>query len=292
MPNNFKLTKEEFDQLKGSLLHDKSTYQIASQIFFSKKVLDAVVVLYAFVRFVDQIVDETKNEEQTKIDIKKERSVFFHLFDNPEKESENLIYKKFVELAIAKKFKKEWIEAFWNSMEEDLYKKTYDTYEELENYMYGSASVVGLMMTNIMGYKKENPKTHAIALAEAMQLTNFLRDVGEDYMKRERIYLPKEFLKKYNIKEEDFIRENYQKKEWVEMMQELSNKARLLFQEGNAGIKYLNKDSRKAVYCASLLYESILDDIEKNDYNVFTKKGSANIFQKTKILWKTIIKKW
>ncbi len=292
MRKHFRLKKEEFEYLKKFLLHDKNTYKLASQIFFKKPTLEKVATLYAFVRFVDQIVDETNDEKKAREDIKNERTIFFENFEKENPETGNMIYDKFIELCKYCEFEKTWIEAFFDSMEMDLYKKTYETYAELEKYMYGSAGVVGLMMTKIIGFHgKKIPEEEALALGYAMQLTNFLRDIKEDYFQRDRTYIPKEFMDKYSVTDLDIIRYNHFKREWKDMMRELSEKAHSLFEKGNSGIKYLSKDSRSAVYCASLLYEGILEEIEARDYNVFRNKIKPSIFKKIKIIWKTIINK-
>lgn len=292
MRKHFRLTTKEFDYLKKFLLHDKNTYKLASQIFFKKFTLEKVATLYAFVRFVDQIVDETTDEKKSREDIKNERKIFFENLEKEKPETGNIIYDKFIELSKYCEFEKKWIEAFFDSMEMDLYKKTYETYAELEKYMYGSAGVVGLMMTKIIGYHGDKfPEEEALSLGYAMQLTNFLRDIQEDYFKRDRRYIPKEFMDKHAVTELDIIRYNHFKREWKNMMQDLSDKAHDLFKKGNSGIKILNKDSRKAVYCASMLYESILDEIKDKSYNIFREKIKPSIFKKIKIIWKTIIKK-
>jgi len=99
---------------------------------------------------------------------------------------------EFVALAHEHHFQRAWIEAFFAAMRMDTEKYFYNTYAELEAYMYGSAEVVGLMMTTLIGYTGESDEVflYARRLGEAMQYTNFLRDIGEDRNDHHRVYMP------------------------------------------------------------------------------------------------------
>jgi phytoene synthase len=183
----------------------------------------------------------------------------------------------------------EYSEAFLAAMAQDLMQSRYATYEDLRTYMYGSAAAVGLMMSYIIGFE-DGALPHAIALGEAMQMTNFLRDIREDYDERGRIYLPQEDLARFGITEQDIATHTVSEK-WKELMRFEIALTRALFKEGNAGIPLLHKDGRRAVLAASRVYEAILTEIEKQDYDVFTQRAQVSPLKKTLLILQTLWKR-
>ncbi|WP_324235911.1 15-cis-phytoene synthase CrtB [Okeania sp.] len=162
----------------------------------------------------------------------------------------------------------------------DLYRSRYQTFEELKLYCYRVAGTVGLMTMPVMGVAKSNfaapwekgqkiesPVSEAIALGIANQLTNILRDVGED-ARRGRIYLPLEELALFDYTEEDLLNGVIDDR-WRELMKFQINRARKFFVDAERGIKGLSADIRWPVWSASMLYSNILNAIERNNYDVF-----------------------
>jgi 15-cis-phytoene synthase len=167
----------------------------------------------------------------------------------------------------------------------DLYRSRYQTFEELNLYCYRVAGTVGLMTTPVMGidhsartapwdlYRnfKTDPTQHAIALGIANQLANILRDVGED-ARRGRIYLPLEDLERFNYTEQDLL-DGIVDERWKKLMQFQIDRARQCYAEAEAGISALSPDARFPVWAALMLYRGILEVIERNGYDVFTKRA-------------------
>lgn len=251
--------------------------------FFPKKIRLATYAFYAWVRKLDDIVDETENKIKAKEDFEN------WITDWRKTESgENVArpeMRAFIKVAKKWKIKKEFTESFIKSMQMDLEKKSYKNMAELEDYMYGSATVIGLVMLQITGSLTEEAKPYAKALGEAMQLTNFLRDVKDDYQKRGRIYIPEDELKKYELDLED-VKNQRLCRPFVKFK---IDQARVLFNKSRDGIKFLHPKARFPILLSSNLYEAILDEIEKKDYDVFRKRAKANIFQKIIITFKTYI---
>lgn len=174
----------------------------------------------------------------------------------------------------------------------DLYRSRYETFEELQLYCYRVAGTVGLMTTPVMGINntvlttpwdlyqqvKTDPTEQAVALGIANQLTNILRDVGED-ARRGRIYLPLEDLKRFNYTEADLM-QGIVDDRWCKLMQFQIRRARQFFAEAEAGINALSPDARFPVWAALMLYRGILDVIERNRYDVFTKRAYVPAPQK------------
>jgi 15-cis-phytoene synthase len=165
----------------------------------------------------------------------------------------------------------------------DLYRSRYENFEQLKLYCYRVAGTVGLMSTAILGLDrgnlsvpwkdavKDNAKEKAIALGIAMQLSNILRDVGED-AQRGRIYLPLEDLEAFNYTEKDLLT-GVNDDRWKALMRFQIQRARKYYKEAEIGVRYLCRDARWPVWSALMLYQGILDAIERNDYDVFNKRA-------------------
>ncbi|XP_043695069.1 phytoene synthase 2, chloroplastic-like isoform X1 [Telopea speciosissima] len=162
-------------------------------------------------------------------------------------------------------------------MRMDLKKSRYENFDELYLYCYYVAGTVGLMSVPVMGIAPESQATTesvynaALALGIANQLTNILRDVGED-SRRGRIYLPQDELAQAGLSEEDIFAGRVTDK-WRNFMKKQIKRARMFFDEAEKGVTELSSASRWPVWASLLLYCKILDEIEANDYDNFTKRA-------------------
>nr|BAS69428.1 phytoene synthase [Rhododendron kiusianum x Rhododendron indicum] len=162
-------------------------------------------------------------------------------------------------------------------MRMDLIKSRYKNFDELYLYCYYVAGTVGLMSVPIMGIAPETQATTesvynaALALGIANQLTNILRDVGED-ARRGRVYLPQDELAQAGLSDEDIFAGKVTDK-WRSFMKNQIKRARLFFDDAEKGVTELNSASRWPVWASLLLYRQILDEIEANDYNNFTRRA-------------------
>ena len=163
----------------------------------------------------------------------------------------------------------------------DLNKFRYKDFDELKLYCYRVAGTVGLMTQNVMGIDSAytsapwsampDPSEAAIALGIANQLTNILRDVGED-RQRGRIYLPQADIEKFNYSEEELLNGEINN-QWKALMNFQLKRARDWFQKSEDGIKWLSSDARWPVWTSLRLYRGILDSIERLDYDVFNNRA-------------------
>lgn len=252
------------------------TYYFATR-FFPKKIREHIYALYGFVRVADNFVDTTA-------DLKKGGEDFIHwtqVWRNVEKGEtptlpEMIAFDKTVkEIGI----KQEYIDAFLDAMYADTYKHRYENYEELVHYMYGSATVVGLMMVQILGDEKKEALPYARALGEAMQLSNFLRDIREDYEVYGRIYIPQEDLQCYTVTEDD-IKNHVIDDSFKALMKFEIARNRKLYEYAEQGYQYLPKRMRFGVAVSALLYKEILTEIEKADYDIFSKRHRVSTGKK------------
>ncbi|CAK8565492.1 unnamed protein product [Lathyrus sativus] len=159
----------------------------------------------------------------------------------------------------------------------DLRKSRYNNFDELYLYCYYVAGTVGLMSVPVMGIAPQSKASTesiynaALALGIANQLTNILRDVGED-ARRGRVYLPQDELAKAGLSDDDIFRGRVTDK-WRNFMKGQIKRARMFFDEAEKGVSELSSASRWPVWASLLLYRQILDSIEANDYNNFTKRA-------------------
>ena len=166
----------------------------------------------------------------------------------------------------------------------DLYRSRYETFDDLKLYCYRVAGTVGLMTSPVLGFDdscsstpwtsqlgSNNPVEEAIALGIANQLTNILRDVGED-ANRGRIYLPLEELALFDYTEEDLLNGVVDDR-WRELMRFQIQRARKYYTQAERGIRALSPDARWPVWAALMLYQGILDVIERNQYDVFSRRA-------------------
>jgi 15-cis-phytoene synthase len=182
----------------------------------------------------------------------------------------------------------------------DLHRNRYDTFEDLELYCYRVAGTVGLMSTTVMGIDTQlqtapwsqqqtvDPTPQAIALGIANQLTNILRDVGED-ARRGRIYLPLEDLAAFDYTEADLMAGVVDDR-WRALMAFQIDRARQFYTEAESGIGLLSEDARWPVWSALALYRQILNVIEENGYDVFTQRAYVPSLRKLLTLPGTLLK--
>jgi 15-cis-phytoene synthase len=169
---------------------------------------------------------------------------------------------------------------FLDSMRMDLSVTGYATYDDLVRYMWGSAAVIGLQTLPILGRADESVgwdklESPAIDLGYAFQLTNFLRDVAED-LRRGRVYLPQESLDQFGV-DRDRLRRGRVDEPIRNLLAWEIERARGLYRRAEPGIELVHPSSRDCLRTALTLYEGILDEIERNDYDVFSRRVSVSI---------------
>jgi phytoene synthase len=175
----------------------------------------------------------------------------------------------------------ELFEAFLHSMTMDLSVTHYETYEDLIEYVYGSAAVIGLQMVPILGTSDPAAYKAAEKLGIAFQLANFIRDVSED-LDRGRIYLPLAELAEFGVTPKLLA----EKKLTPEIRNALAfqiARVRRLQSEAASGIKLLDSASQPCINAASELYCGIVDEVEKIDYEVFTHRATTSTWRRLSV---------
>jgi phytoene synthase len=257
------------------------TYYFSTRLF-PPKVRRHVHALYAFTRYADEIVDDL--EAGTGAEARLEALEAFEAETRAalaSEEVEDPILRAFTNTARERGIDGAHVEPFLRSMKMDTCVSRYPTYEDLEEYMYGSAAVVGLMMCRIIGVEDNEALRHAEALGEAMQLSNFLRDVAEDW-ERGRVYLPLEDLKRFGYSEEDLAM-GVVNEAFVELMRYEIDRARMLYLVADEGMGYIPLGRRYPVLVARQLYAAILERIERQGYDVFSGRAGTTFAEKLRV---------
>ncbi|MGN6750991.1 MAG: phytoene/squalene synthase family protein [Intrasporangium sp.] len=173
---------------------------------------------------------------------------------------------------------------FFHAMAQDLTQSTYATWHELLDYMDGSAAVIGEMMLPVLEPSSPDALEPARALGLAFQLTNFLRDVGED-LGRGRVYLPQEDLTRFGA--DPWARQVTPA--WRELMRFEVERNRVLYREADCGIPLLPAASARCISTARTLYARILERIERRGYDVFSGRARVPTWRKAGVVARTIL---
>lgn len=238
-----------------------------SFLLLPKPKREAINIVYAWCRVADDIVDDEGSVSAKRIRLLQWAKEFEHgLSGNSRYQLVNKLSMIISRFNIPHHHFNELIKG----MEMDLVKTRYETFDDLKLYCYRVASTVGLICTEIFGYKHEEAKIYAENLGLALQLTNILRDVAAD-AKKGRIYLPQRDMDYFGYSEEELLAGKYNIK-FKRMMAFQAERARSYFAEA---IKHLSADDRPLFIAALIMQEiyfRLLQDIEKAEYNVFPRR--------------------
>ena len=265
-------------------IHGK-TYYLATLLLPPAK-RPHVHALYGFARYADEIVDDLASNltlDEKALLLKKWSNQV--LSDIKSGSSNDPIAAAVVDTTSRFKIPIAHFEAFLHSMNMDLTVRQYQTYEDLHEYVYGSAAVIGLQMVSVLGTISPDAVTSANEAAEklgiAFQLANFIRDVGED-LDRGRVYLPMTELEAHGVNRQ-MLEERVITPQIKSALKEQIQRVRRLQNESTAGIKLLTPGARECIQAASQLYCGIVDEVEKIDYKIFTKRSKTSNWRRTKV---------
>ncbi len=247
------------------------TFFMATGLLPSEK-RRAMRALYAFCRLSDDIVDHAQGNAAGALAVWQRRVLA------PEPLPGDLVALAWADTRLRYGIPQRYAEQLINGVGRDLCQQRYRTFEEVVMYAYGVASTVGLMSMHIIGFAGEQAIPYAIKLGIALQFTNILRDVGEDWRSR-RVYLPTDEMTAYGLTEADLDRGQVDDR-WRAFLRFQIARNRRLYAEADPGIALLSGDGRFAVAAASELYRAILDDIEAHDYDVFNRRAHVSAWNK------------
>jgi len=246
----------------------------------------AVWAVYVWCRRTDELVDGSIATHITPTTLNRWEERLDQIFEGKAfDELDATLADTAAKFPVAKAGFKDMIEG----MRMDLYKARYQNFEELKEYCYRVAGTVGLMTTPIMGIAKDSKLSSqevlnaAVSLGIALQLTNILRDVGEDALTRNRIYLPLDELESFGLTEADIFAGTVDDR-WREFMKFQIKRARHYFEIAKHGIGSLDPKVRWAVWAAGRVYGEILNSIEENDYDNLSRRAYVPRWKKFALL--------
>jgi phytoene synthase len=272
---------------KINRLYGKSYYW-ATQFFPPEKRRDTYA-LYAFFRLADNIVDAPDIVNQAGLTRAHRELGEYRQAWTAALTADNCTNPVLYTAAhVCRKYQipDSYSDRFLCAMEMDLTDHRYRTYADLMRYMEGSAAAVGLMMSYVIGFSDISALPHLANLGNAMQLTNFLRDVEEDYHVYNRIYIPLEDMERYGLTEDDIANRRYSDA-WKQLIEFEANRATGLYADAEIGIQMLRPDSRRPIRIASVLYGAILGKLRQKEWNVFAGRAQTNVFEKVYLTLQT-----
>jgi phytoene synthase len=269
-------------------LHGK-TYFLAT-LLLPKAKRPFVHALYGFARYADEIVDDLASQLSVQEKAKELSSWGNNVLSDLKKgRSQDPVGRALIDTVTRFEIPHEYFEAFLHSMEMDLTVQEYETYEDLMEYVYGSAAVIGLQMVPILGPLHADAYESAKTLGIAFQLANFIRDVGED-LDRSRVYLPKRELQQFGV-DRKMLEARVLTPEIVQALKFQIARVKRLQEQADPGIKLLEPSSRPCIQAASTLYCGIVDEVEKINYDVFNKRAKTSSVRRLRVASSAFLKR-
>ena len=269
-------------------LHGK-TYFLAT-LLLPKAKRPFVHALYGFARYADEIVDDLASE--LSVAEKAEALSTWGntvLADLKKGNSQDHVGRALIDTVNRFDIPHEHFEAFLHSMTMDLTVQEYESYEDLLEYVYGSAAVIGLQMVPILGPLHNDAFAAAEKLGIAFQLANFIRDVDED-LDRGRVYLPIKELAQFGVTRE-MLEERVLTPEIIEALKFQIARVRQLQAEAAPGIAMLEATSRPCIEAASTLYCGIVDEVEKIGYDIFNQRAKTSTARRVRVAGAAFMKR-
>lgn len=246
-----------------------------SFVFLDASRRDAIFAAYAFARHTDDLVDDADSPEAAKEQLAAWRAELDACYAGKPGSD---ITRALLPIVEQYDIPKVYFEELVSGVEMDLEQTRYPTFDSLETYCYRVASVVGLICIEIFGYEDEQTKTYATNLGMALQLTNILRDVGED-AQRNRIYLPGEDLSRFGCREDALLSHTYDDA-FREMMAYQCQRARSYYEQAAETLPQIDRRRMFPAETMGRIYLGILEKIESRNYNVFSERVSVSAMWK------------
>lgn len=265
--------RESYERCRRLNAEYGKTYYLATLLLPPAK-RPYVHALYGFARYADEIVDDlssTLSDEEKARWLGEWGQTF--LDDVQRGWSDDPVCRAAVDTVHRWNIPTEHFTAFLHSMAMDLTVTEYRTYEDLYEYVYGSAAVIGLQMVPILEPTSPEAYPRAEDLGVAFQLANFIRDVSED-LDRGRVYLPLDELAEHGVTRADLERRVATPAIKAALAQQVE-RVQMLEERSRPGIAMLAPDSRDCIEAARVLYCGIADEVVRQDYDVFARRATV-----------------
>ena len=268
----------------------QKTAQSGSSFYYSFLFLPperrrAITALYAFCREVDDTVDEASDQSVARIKLAWWRNEVTQMYSGTPTHPVMLALKPHIQ---PYDLKQEHLQAIIDGMEMDLDQSRYLDYPNLKKYCWHVAGVVGILSASIFGVTNPQTLKYAETLGLAFQLTNIIRDVGEDARKG-RIYLPVSELQQFNVTAADLLNARHSEK-FEALMKFQADRAQTLYDEAFALLPKEDRRAQRPGLMMAAIYRTLLDEIERDGFHVLTQKISLTPLRKLWLAWKTYVR--
>ena len=254
-----------------------------SFLFLPDRQRKAIIALYAFCREVDDVTDECADPQVAHSKLQWWRQEVTRLYQS---NAQHPVTRALTPVIASFNLSEKYFQEIIDGMEMDLQQNRYMTFKDLSLYCYRVAGVVGLLAAEIFGYQDQHTLKYARDLGMAFQLTNILRDVGED-AGRNRIYLPEEDLKRFNIKEDQIL--SYKNSDnFIKLIQFQADRARQYYQNAFINLPDRDRYSQRSGIIMATIYQSTLDEIASDGFRVLERRVSLTPLRKFWLAWKTM----
>jgi phytoene synthase len=273
------VTPDEYCQKKAAASGSSFYY---SFLFLPAPRRRAITALYAFCREVDDVVDETGELQIAAAKLGWWRAEIANLYAGNPQHPVTKALQPFLE---AYSLSKEHLGEIIDGMEMDLTQTRYLDWPGLERYCYRVAGVVGLLAAGIFGYGDPRTLEYAKDLGIAFQLTNIIRDVGEDARKN-RIYLPMDELKRFAVPAADLLNARHTP-QFQALMQFQEQRARSYYDKAMAELPAVDRRAQRPGLVMAAIYKALLDEIAGDEFRVLAQRTSLTPLRKLWIAWRT-----
>jgi phytoene synthase len=275
------MTPDEYCQQKAAASGSSFYY---SFLFLPPERRRAITALYAFCREVDDVVDECSDDQIARTKLAWWRVEIGKLFQGEPAHPVTKALQPFID---AFGIKQQQLNEIVDGMEMDLTQTRYLDFAGLERYCYHVAGAVGLLAAGIFGYSNPRTLEYAKNLGTAFQLTNIIRDVGEDARKN-RIYLPMDELKRFEVPAADILQCRYSEN-FLRLMQFQSERASSFYAKALDALPPEDRRSQRAGLIMAAIYRATLDEVARDGFKVLTQRTSLTPLRKLWLAWKTWI---
>jgi phytoene synthase len=275
------MSPDEYCQQKAAASGSSFYY---SFLFLPRERRRAITALYAFCREVDDVVEETADSQLAATKLAWWRVEVANLYAGNPQHPVTKALSPFIEKY---SITKENLGDIIDGMEMDLTQSRYLDWPGLERYCYRVAGVVGLLAAGIFGYRDRRTLDYAKDLGIAFQLTNIIRDVGEDARKN-RVYLPMDDLKRFGVPAADVLNAR-ETPGFQELMKFQAQRAKDYYAKAFAALPQEDRKTQRAGLIMAAIYRTLLDEIERDGFRVLTQRTSLTPLRKLWIAWKTWI---
>lgn len=246
-----------------------------------------MISFYAFCRIADDIADNLETPADEK---KRQLDDLRKIVTNGEAVG-NSVLDEVVQLSPKYGFPRAWLGEIVDGVATDLDQVRYETLDDLLAYCYKVACVVGLVSIEIFGHRHPDTKNYAVNLGYALQITNIMRDVGEDAAEGGRIYLPLEDLERFGVTEKEIL-EGRHSDRFVRLMDAQYGRAKQFYQQANESLPTVDKPFMLPSEMMAKIYSEILHKLKRTGYPVFSGRCRLHPMRKAAILTTYMLRGW